>query len=169
MSAQTLIPKPLSRADFEPFGDVVEAVEDAERFPINAGTMERYHALATVALQADPADRAIISIARCSKSIALPYAFDLVERHPLGSQAFIPLSREPFLVVVGPTGEAIGVDELRAFITNGRQGINYHCGVWHMPLTAFHQGQEFIIVDRTGAGANCEEKRFDEPITILKP
>lgn len=161
-----MTPQPLTRAGFAPFGDVIETA-GAEHFQINAGTMERFHELASVAVQAQEGDRAIISIARCLEPVTLPHRFDLVERHPLGSQAFIPLSSEAFLIVVGPPSEQIELEVLRAFVTNGKQGINYHRGVWHMPLTAFHKEQEFVIVDRAGKGVNCEEFRFNEPLTVL--
>ncbi|MFQ5982119.1 MAG: ureidoglycolate lyase, partial [Woeseiaceae bacterium] len=96
-----------------------------------------------------------------------PYRFDLVERHPLGSQAFIPLSRFRFFVVVAPPGRSVEPEELRAFVTNGSQGVNYHRGVWHMPMIALEAGQEFLIVDRGGDGANYEEHYFGDSVTLL--
>jgi ureidoglycolate lyase len=79
-----------------------------------------------------------------------------MERHPLSSQAFIPLSSTPFLVVVAPAGE-LDLGTLKAFRSNGRQGINYRRGTWHHPLLALERISEFLIVDRGGAGANCDE------------
>jgi len=100
-----------------------------------------------------------------SSATALPYCFDRIERHPLGSQAFIPLTPFSFVVVVAPAGESVERDDLRAFVTNGQQGINYRRGVWHMPLIALETGQDFLIVDRAGSG-NCEERVLDRPMTL---
>ena len=90
----------------------------------------------------------------------------MVERHPLGSQAFVPLTRCRMVVVVAPPGESVDPQDLRAFVTNGRQGINYHRGTWHMPLIAFDEGQEFLIVDRGGSEPNCEQHTLDEAVML---
>ena len=88
-----------------------------------------------------------MSVTRCRTPTSLPLRVDMVERHPLGSQAFVPLTPCRMVVVVAPPGESVSPEELRAFVSNGRQGINYHRGTWHMPLIAFEAGQEFLIVD----------------------
>jgi ureidoglycolate lyase len=99
----------------------------------------------------------------------LPYRFDMIERHPLGSQAFVPLHGQRFVVVVAPAGESADIGDLQAFVTNGHQGINYHRGVWHMPLIALEAGQEFLIIDRAGKDPNCEERVLAERVTLLAP
>jgi ureidoglycolate lyase len=71
------------------------------------------------------------------------------------------------MVVVAPAGEPAAAKELRAFVSNGRQGINYHRGTWHMPLIAFDAGQEFLIIDRVGDSPNCDLHYLDEPVTLL--
>jgi ureidoglycolate lyase len=98
---------------------------------------------------------------------SLPYRFDLVERHPLGSQAFIPLSHFRFFVVVALAAESVEPEDLCAFVTNGSQGVNYHRGVWHMPMIALEGGQEFLIVDCGVDGENCDEHYFSDPVTLL--
>ena len=94
----------------------------------------------------------------------MPLKLTMVERHPLGSQAFVPLKPCKMVVVVAPPGEDVTAGDLRAFVTNGRQGVNYHRGTWHMPLIAFEAGQEFLIVDRGGSEPNCEMHDLDEAI-----
>jgi ureidoglycolate lyase len=92
----------------------------------------------------------------------------MVERHPLGSQAFVPLSPATMVVVVAPPGDAVRASDLRAFVSNGRQGINYHRGTWHMPLIAFEAGQEFLIIDRVGDVPNCDTCSLDASVMLLE-
>ncbi len=142
----------LSSAEFSPFGDVVE-FEGHDSFPINKGMADRYHALADVELAGEQA-RAIISLVD-SRKFDLPRRVDHLEYHPLGSQAFLPLDSSPFIVVVCPAGNQPELDKLQAFVTNGRQGINYRLGTWHHVLLTPYAAMRFICVDRTGPGDNC--------------
>ena len=118
------------------------------------------------AAEASDQVRALISRLGAEDREVLPYRFDMVARHPLGSQAFVPLSPCKMIVVVAPTGESVDPEDLRAFETNGKQGINYRRGTWHMPLIAFETGQRFLVIDRAGEGSNCDEHTLDEPIML---
>lgn len=154
--------EPLTREAFAPFGDVIETA-GAHHYPINSGMCERYHDLARVTI-AGPAARQLISIF-VGKPYSLPLELAMVERHPLGSQAFIPLSQAPFLVVVA--GDENGKPgQPRAFMTNGIQGVNYPINTWHGVLTPIGAEQRFVVVDRGGDGVNLEEHVFDQPYLI---
>jgi ureidoglycolate lyase len=158
---QTLHPEPLTAAAFAPFGDVLDATGDYRL--INAGLCQRHHDRATLDFGPEAGGaRAGISIFRAEPR-ALPYAFDLIERHPEGSQAFLPMTAEPFLVIVslGPQAPP------RAFLTNGTQGINLHRGTWHGVLTPLHAPGLFAVVDRIGPTPNLEEYRYAQPWTVL--
>lgn len=144
--------QPLTSAGFAPFGDVVE-FEGHDSFPINKGMADRYHALADVELAGEQA-RAIISLVE-SRKFDLPRRVDHLEYHPLGSQAFLPLDASPFIVVVCSAADQPQLDKLQAFVTNGRQGINYRLGTWHHVLLTPYAAMRFICVDRTGPGDNC--------------
>ena len=161
----TLKPEPLTAERFAPYGDVIEAGARS-RGPMNAARFERFDDLARVDLSAG--GRVAVSVARCRVATRLPYRIDMVERHPLGSQAFIPLSPATMVVVVAPPGEEVAPQDLRAFVTNGRQGINYRRGAWHMPLIAFDEGQEFLIIDRAGDQPNCDEHDLEEPVMLVE-
>jgi len=156
---------PITSERFAPFGDVIAALPDHKEV-MNAARFERFDDLATVDIDAGDGAHTAISIARSRSMTVLPYCFDLMERHPYGSQAFVPLARFRFIVVVAPAGASVEPSDLRAFVTNGQQGVNYHKGVWHMPLIALEAEQNFLIVDRAGGGGNYEEHIFGEPVTL---
>jgi ureidoglycolate lyase len=167
MSNIALKPLLLTAERFAPFGNVVEAVPSAHA-PMNELRFERFDNLVDIDVDNRQNGRAGVSIARCRTPTRLPYRIEMVERHPLGSQAFIPLQRFVFIVVVGPAGESIDADDLQAFITNGRQGINYHRGVWHMPLIALEAGHDFLVIDRVGEGANCDQVFLSDTVTLTQ-
>lgn len=147
--------EPLERVRFAPFGDVIDL--DADWFPINQGTTRRYHALGDVQLRGRDG-RGVISLA-VAQRVALPVAVRMLERHPLGSQAWIPRGQAPFIIVVAPNGADDRPDEsrIRAFHARADQGVNYHAGVWHHPLLCLAEAGQFIVVDRDGPGHNCDE------------
>ena len=161
----TLVPKPLTSERFAPFGDVIESVVDRTA-AMNAERFERFDDLCRLDMSDD--GRVAVSIARCRVATALPYRLDMVERHSLGSQAFVPLGPSRMIVVVAPPEESVEASDLCAFVTNGRQGINYHRGTWHMPLIAFETGQEFLIIDRAADQPNCDMHSLDEPVMLVE-
>jgi len=149
--------EPLTAAAFAPYGEVLEATGDFRL--INAGLCRRHHDRAH--LDFGPEGRAGISIFKAELR-ALPYAFDLIERHPDGSQAFLPMSADPFLVIVSDGPDATP----RAFLTDGTQGINLRRGTWHGVLTPLSGPGLFAVVDRIGESPNLEEHRFTSPWTV---
>lgn len=156
--------EPLSKDNFKPYGDVIE-LQKQPSFTINNGMADRHHALTQV--QTDTAGEAIISLIH-SRQYSLPMQIKLVERHPLGSQAFIPLNNIPFIVVVASQEvTAESAETVRAFKTNGQQGINYRAGVWHGLLATPYGETTFACIDRSGPGDNCEEIHFGEQQQIM--
>lgn len=155
--------EPLTIDAFKPFGDVISS-DGHDFFMINNGSTRRYHRLAEVETGDEGAS--IISIFQ-ARTLPMPLRIQMVERHPLGSQAFIPMRGNRFLVVVAPAGDNPDPAELRAFITDGRQGVNYHRGVWHHPVLALVDHDEFLVVDRAGPGNNCDEVFFADSEEIM--
>ena len=160
----TIRAEPLTAEAFAPFGQVLE-VGSMEPIRINQGLCERFHDLA--ALEVDEAGRLGISLF-LAEGRALPYRLDMLERHPLGSQAFLPMSRAPFLVIVAPdTGGTPGAP--LAFVTAPGQGVNYAKGTWHGVLTPLGERQTFAVIDRIGEGQNLEEVWLESPVEIIGP
>jgi ureidoglycolate lyase len=160
-----IVARPLTREAFAPFGEVIEP-DEARAYPINGGRCMRHHALARAEAAGEEA-AVVINLFR-GQPYALPLTLDLVERHPLGSQCFVPLSPRPFLVVVCPDeGGRPGLPH--AFITKPGQGVNYPRNLWHAALTPIGAPQDFCVIDRAGAGTNLEEFRFDPPYEIRLP
>ena len=157
--------KTLNAAAFAPFGEVIESA-GAEYHLINDGRFERYHALSKVDLNASDDTYPIISLFKCARATSLPYTLKLMEKHPVGSQAFMPLNNIPFVIAVAKSDAAMKRQEIYAFKSNGNQGINLSRGIWHMPLIAPGEGLEFLVVDREGPGTNCIEMPVDPPVQI---
>jgi ureidoglycolate lyase len=152
--------QPLTAEAFAPFGDVIE-VSGPPTVMINQGLCGRHTDLAKL----DFADgRAGISLFD-AQARALPYALDMVERHPLGSQAFIPVSGGPFLVCVCPDEGGTPATPV-AFLTSAGQSINLHRGTWHGVLCPIGAAGQYVVVDRIGEGKNLEEHWFETPYTI---
>jgi len=156
--------RPLTRAAFAPFGDVIAAA-GARSHPINGGMCDRHHALAAAEALGEGA-RTIISLGR-GRPYALPLDLPMLERHPLGSQAWIPLHDRPFAVIVAPDeGGRPGTPV--AFITGPGEGVNYHANIWHAPVTPLGAPGDFAIIDRDGPGTNLEEFTFSTPWRIVR-
>ena len=148
--------EPLTRVAFAPWGTVIERA-GAEVRSINEGTTDRLHALATADVGGG---RAILSIF-AGRPRPAPLRIAMLERHPLGSQSFFPLQPWDWLVVVG-TPMPGAAPALRCFRAGGDQGVQYAPGAWHHPLLVLQGPQEFLVVDRDGPGANCEEVAFED-------
>ncbi len=155
---------PLTEQGFADFGEVIET-EGRESFLINDGRCRRFHDLAEVDVSRQDG-RPLINIFR-TDPVVPPITIRLLERHPLGSQAFVPLSPLPFLVVVADGDETVTPGAVRAFLTNGRQGVSYRRGVWHHPLLALGGTSDFLVVDRGGEGNNYEEFHFDAGVAEI--
>lgn len=159
-TARPLVALPLTSAAFAPFGDVIEAT--GASYPINGGMCDRFHDRARMDFLGD--GRAGISVG-WGRPYPLPHEFDLVERHPLGSQAFVPMTEDPFLVVVAPDEDGRPGTPV-VFLTQPGQGVNYLRNVWHGVLTPLARAVPFLIVDRIGTGNNLEEYRYAAPWTV---
>jgi len=158
-SIKHITPKPLTRENFMAFGDVIEVNESNKHFTINDGFTERYHDLATVDVTENNG-KTLVNIFRASP-LPQPITIKMMERHPLSSQAFMPLGQQPYLVVVAPAGD-FNAKQIEVFIATANQGVNYHKGTWHHYCLALNEVSDFLVVDRGGDGDNCDVISYDE-------
>ena len=158
-----IIPQPLTAEAFAPFGDVIEASDRAELIPINYGHTERFNDLARIDVT-DGDGHAIVSLFR-GRPLDPPL-LRIFERHPLGSQAFVPLQGQPYLVAVAPIGD-LDPAAIRVFRAEAAQGVNYRKGVWHHFLLALETGSDFLVIDRAGPGDNLDEIELAKADQIL--
>ena len=159
MSRRILI-EPMIKAEFSEYGDVIDAEGDPDKI-INQGLCGRFHNRAKLDFRDGEAGVSLFQ----SKPRSLPLLLDMMERHPDGSQAFIPMSMDSFLVIVAHDFED-SPHAPRAFQTEPGQAINFHRNIWHGVLTPLVAPGLFAVVDRIGAGANLEEYWFDEPFVV---
>lgn len=166
MSVNELIAEPLTPDSFAPFGDVIQT-DGARNYLINDDHCTRFHDLANIDVSAD-GGRPLINIFR-TRMWSLPLQVKMMEYHALSSQAFVPLGDARFLIVVAPKSEMLKADSMRAFISDGLQGVNYHRGVWHHPLVAIADEADFLVIDRGAEGEDCTVHNFkkDEWKTVL--
>ncbi len=162
---KTIIAKPLTRANFKAYGEVIE-MAGAKHYPINGGKTTRFHDLATIET-AGPNARVLVSLFH-SRPYEMPLKLSLVERHPFGSQAFYPLNSQPWLVIVAHDSDD-GPTTPEVFLASGNQGVNYPRNQWHGVLTSIGETQDFIVVDRGGDGTNLDEHIYETPFTIYLP
>jgi ureidoglycolate lyase len=151
-----LTPEPLTAEAFAPFGSVIEASDAAVKLDINQGHAVRYDRLADIDV-VDGGGTGVVSLFRARPLAEL--VLKTFERHPLGSQTFVPLSGKPYLVAVAPAGRFDPAD-IRLFRAEGHQGVHYRKGVWHHFLLVLDES-DFLVVDRAGPADNCEELELE--------
>lgn len=158
----TLDVAPISVEAFAPYGDVIEVRGDS--IPINQGKGWRYLDLAHIDVLAE-GGRPAMSVVTAAPE-PTPIVLRLMERHPLGSQVFAPMDGQSYVVVVAPAGDPPQVADIRAFLCNGKQAVNYHRGTWHHPMIALDTHCAFWEVHRAGPGMNCDEAEIAAHVTL---
>ena len=145
MNNITLTPQSLTAENFSQFGQVISC-EQKDYLTINNGYAKKYPDQASIDTQEDGGTTAVhIYIA---KKRQFPLQINMLEKHPFFSQTFIPKDNQPFLVVVAPAADEPNIEDIKAFISNGEQGVNYSRGVWHFPLISIKDDAQFIVIDR---------------------
>ena len=152
-----LSPAPLTQESFAPYGDVIEISGAADKL-INQGLCGRHHDLAKLDFGSGRAGISIFD----AQARQFPYTLDMMERHPDGSQAFVPLSGVPMLVSVADDEDG-KPSTPRVFLSEPHQTINIHRNVWHGVLAPVKEAGQYIVIDRIGDTPNLEEFLFSTP------
>jgi len=160
----TVNPKPITKENFSKFGDVI-TTDDIKPFEINDGYAKRFDGVANLNTSKDNGETTICIFSALKRSF--PMKIDMMEKHPLGSQAFVPMKETTFLVFVAPKGAKPDLNEVEAFIVPPGIGVNYNPGTWHFPLIAT-EDMNFLVVDRKGSGENLVIENLDKEEVILK-
>ena len=164
MNEKIIKPVPITKENFSKFGDMI-STKDIKPLEINNGYARRYDDIAHLNTSNDKGETTI-SIFSASKR-NFPMKIDMMEKHPLGSQAFIPMKETTFLTFVAPEGEKPKIEKIESFIVPKGKGVNYKAGIWHFPLIST-EDMNFLVIDRKGPGENLVIKNLDkENITLL--
>ena len=160
MTNLVIKPKPITKENFKKFGDMITTA-DIKPIEINEGYAKRFDGIANLDTSKDNGETTICIFSALKRSF--PMKINMMEKHPLGSQAFIPMKQTTFLVLVAPEGDKPDLSKIEAFIVPPEIGVNYYPGTWHFPLIAT-EDMNFLVVDRKGSGdnlviENIEKKR----------
>ena len=156
-------PIKVTRSNFATYGDLI-STNDINPIYINAGYAKRFDNLADLNTSKD-GGKSIVSIFSALKR-TFPLTIDMMEKHPLGSQAFIPMKETTFLCLVALPGELPEINKIQSFIIPPKMGINYKPGVWHFPLIST-EDTNFLVIDRKGSGENLITHKFEKEKIIL--
>ena len=160
----TINPKPITKNNFSKFGDMITTA-DIKPIEINEGYAKRFDGIANLNTSRENGETTICIFSALKRSF--PMKIDMMEKHPLGSQAFIPMKQTTFLVLVAPEGEKPDLNKIEAFIVPQEIGVNYNPGTWHFPLIAT-EDMNFLVVDRKGSGDNLVIENIEKEEVILK-
>jgi len=160
----TINPKPITKENFSKFGDMITKA-NIKPIEINDGYAKRFDGIANLNTTKDNGETTICIFSALKRSF--PMKIDMMEKHPLGSQAFIPMKQTTFLVLVAPEGNKPDLNRIEAFIVPPEIGVNYNPGIWHFPLIAT-EDMNFLVVDRKGSGDNLVIENIEKEEIILK-
>ncbi len=164
MTSFIIKPKPITKENFKKFGDMITTA-GIEPIEINDGYAKRYDGIANLNTEKESGESTISIFSALKRSF--PMKIDMMEKHPLGSQAFIPMKETVFLAFVAPEGDKPDLSKVESFIIPEGIGINYNPGIWHFPLIAT-ENMNFLVIDRKGSGDNLVIEKLDKEEVVLK-
>jgi len=160
----TISPKPITKENFSKFGDMI-TTGDIKPLEINDGYAKRFDGIANLDTSKNNGKTTICIFSALKRSF--PMKINMMEKHPLGSQAFIPMKETTFLVFVAPEDDKLDLQKVESFIVPPGIGVNYNPGIWHFPLIST-ENMNFLVVDRKGSGDNLVIENLDKEEIVLK-
>ena len=164
MTERIIQPIPVTKENFSKFGQLI-TTENIKPLEINNGYAKRFDKIAEIDTSTENGETTISIFSALKRSF--PMKIDMMEKHPLGSQAFIPMKETTFLTFVAPEGEKPKIDKIESFIVPKGKGVNYKTGVWHFPLIAT-EDMDFLVIDRKGSGENLIIENLSQEDILLK-
>ena len=159
-----ITPRPINTENFSKFGDII-TTKDIKPIDINNGYAKRYDGIANLNTSNENGETTISIFSALKRKF--PMKIDMMEKHPLGNQAFIPMKETTFLCFVAPEGQKPDLKKIESFIITPGIGINYKPGIWHFPLIST-EDMNFLVVDRKGSGENLVIENLEENNITLK-
>tara|TARA_Y100000590_G_scaffold454650_1_gene601826 strand:+ start:652 stop:1146 length:495 start_codon:yes stop_codon:yes gene_type:complete len=160
----TIEPKPIDKENFSKFGELV-TTEGLKSVGINNGYAKRFEEAVKLDTRQDRGETTISIFSALKRTF--PMKIDMMEQHPLGSQAFIPMKETTFLVLVAPKSDKPDLNKIKSFIVPPGIGVNYKAGTWHFPLISTEE-MNFLVIDRKGSGNNLKIENFEKNQIVLK-
>ena len=157
-------PKPINKSNFLKYGEVI-TTEQIKPIKINNGYAQRFDGIANLDTKNQNGETTISIFSALKRTF--PMKIDMMEKHPLGSQAFIPMKETTFLILVAPKGNKPAIEKIKSFIVPPGIGINYKPGTWHFPLIST-ENMNFLVVDRKGSGENLVIENLEKKKIVLK-
>ena len=157
-------PTGITRENFAAYGDLISS-DAIKPIDINEGYAKRFDNLAKINTSKDKGETVLSIFSALKRSF--PMRIDMMEKHPLGSQAFVPMKETIFLSFVAPPGDAPEINKIRSFIIPPKMGINYKPGIWHFPLIST-EDTDFLVIDRKGSGKNLVIHKFEKEDIVLE-
>ena len=164
MTERIIKPIPMTKENFSKFGDMI-STENIKPIEINNGYANRFDDIAKIDTANNNGETTISIFSALKRSF--PMKIDMMEKHPLGTQAFIPMKETTFLTLVAPEGKKLEMDKIESFIVPKGKGVNYKTGIWHFPLIST-EDMDFLVVDRKGPGENLIVENIDQEEILLK-
>jgi len=164
MTERIIKPIPMTKENFSKFGDMI-STENIKPIEINNGYANRFDDIAKIDTANNNGETTISIFSALKRSF--PMKIDMMEKHPLGTQAFIPMKETTFLTLVAPEGKKIEMDKIESFVVPKGKGVNYKTGIWHFPLIST-EDMDFLVVDRKGPGENLIVENLDQEEILLK-
>ena len=164
MTKRVIKPIPITTENFSKFGDMI-TTENIKPLEINNGYAKRFDNIAKIDTSSKNGETTISIFSALKRSF--PMKIDMMEKHPLGTQAFIPMKETTFLTLVAPEGKKLEMDKIESFVVPKGKGVNYKTGIWHFPLIST-EDMDFLVVDRKGPGENLIVENLDQEEILLK-
>ena len=164
MTERIIKPIPMTKENFSKFGDMI-GTENIKPIEINNGYANRFDDIAKIDTSNNNGETTISIFSALKRSF--PMKIDMMEKHPLGTQAFIPMKETTFLTLVAPEGKKLEMDKIESFVVPKGKGVNYKTGIWHFPLIST-EDMDFLVVDRKGPGENLNVENLDQEEILLK-